>query len=46
MDRGFLYGIGFDITMNESYKLVLEYEHSFIESPRGDSLYVGIMYSF
>jgi len=45
-DRGFLYGIGFDITMNESYEFVLEYEHSFIESPRGDSLYAGIMYSF
>ena len=41
-DHGFVFGAGMEVAINESYRLVMEYEHSTIDSPRGDSLFVGI----
>jgi len=45
-DDGFVYGAGLEFSINETYKFVAEYEHSTIDSPRGDSIYAGIMYNF
>lgn len=45
-DHGFVVGAGVEIALNEKYKVVGEYEHSTIDSPRGDSLYLGLMYNF
>ncbi|MGC9351521.1 MAG: porin family protein [Sulfurovum sp.] len=45
-DNGFNYGVGVEVTMDHTYKLVAEYEHSTIEGPRGNSLFVGVMYNF
>jgi len=45
-DHGFILGAGVEVSLNENYKLVAEYEHSTIDSPRGDSLYAGLMFSF
>ena len=45
-EHGFVVGAGVEIALNEKYKVVGEYEHSTIESPRGDSLYLGLMYNF
>lgn len=43
---GFNYGIGVEVAVNHKYKLISEYEHATIEGPRGDSLFVGVMYNF
>jgi opacity protein-like surface antigen len=45
-DHGFILGAGVEVSLNEDYKLVAEYEHSTIDSPRGDSLYAGLMFNF
>jgi len=45
-DHGFIAGIGLEVGINERYKFLVEYEHSTIDSPRGDSLYAGVMYNF
>ena len=45
-DHGFIVGAGIEVALNEQYKLVAEYEHSTIDSPRGDSLYAGLMFNF
>jgi len=45
-DHGFIAGVGVEVSLNEDYKLVAEYEHSTIDSPRGDSLYAGLMFNF
>jgi len=45
-DDGFIAGLGLEVGINERYKFLLEYEHSTIDSPRGDSLYAGLMYNF
>ncbi len=45
-DHGFIMGAGIEVSLNERYKLVAEYEHSTIDSPRGDSLYAGLMFNF
>ena len=45
-DHGFIVGAGVEVALNEKYKLIAEYEHSTIDSPRGDSLYAGVMYNF
>lgn len=45
-DNGFNYGIGVEIAVDDTYKLIAEYEHSTIEGPRGSSLFAGIMYNF
>lgn len=45
-DHGFIVGAGVEVALSEKYKLVAEYEHSTIDSPRGDSLYAGVMYNF
>ncbi|KYJ87623.1 porin family protein [Sulfurovum riftiae] len=43
---GFVFGVGFEVAMNESYKFVAEYEHSTIDGPRGDALFAGLMLNF
>ena len=45
-DHGFIAGVGVEVALSEDYKLVAEYEHSTIDSPRGDSLYAGLMFNF
>ncbi len=45
-EHGFIAGVGIETKLSETYKFVAEYEHSTIDSPRGDSLYAGIMYNF
>lgn len=45
-DHGFNYGVGLEWSMNDKYALVMEYEKSTIEGPRGDALFVGVMYNF
>jgi len=45
-DHGFVFGGGVEVAMNESYKLIAEYEHSTIEGPHGDSIFAGVMYNF
>ena len=44
-DHGFVLGIGTEISINEKFKFLLEYEHSTIEGPRGPSVYAAIMYN-
>lgn len=45
-NNGFNYGIGVEVAVDHKYKLIAEYEHADIEGPRGDSLFVGVMYNF
>jgi len=45
-EHDFVFGAGVEIAMNKSYKLLFEYEYSLIESPRGPSLFAGVMYNF
>lgn len=45
-DHGFNYGAGLEWSMNDKYALVVEYEKSTIEGPRGDALFAGVMYNF
>jgi len=43
---GAVIGAGLEYEIEENYKVVGEYEHSTIDGPRGDSLYLGLMYNF
>jgi len=43
---GYVAGIGLEYVVAAHYNLLLEYEHSTIESPRGDSIDFGVMYKF
>ena len=45
-ENGFNYGIGVEVAVNHKYKVISEYEHAVIDGPRGDSLFVGVMYNF
>lgn len=45
-DDGFVFGVGFEAAMSETYKFVAEYEHSTIDGPRGDALFAGLMFNF
>jgi outer membrane protein X len=45
-DTGFNFGAGVEMTIDHSYKFVVEYEHSTIDGPRGDSIFAGVMYNF
>ena len=45
-NHDFVFGIGVENEINESYKLVAEYEHSLIEGPHGDTVFAGVMYNF
>jgi outer membrane protein X len=45
-DHDFVFGGGVEVAMNESYKFVVEYEHSTIEGPHGDSIFAGVMFNF
>ncbi|WP_457746925.1 porin family protein [Sulfurimonas sp.] len=43
---GYLAGIGVEYVISSKYNLLLEYEHSTIDSPRGDTVDFGVMYHF
>jgi len=43
---GFAYGVGLEYAVNDHYTLMAEYEGSDIEGPRGDAIFVGVMYNF
>jgi len=45
-EHDFVYGAGVEVAIDETYKFVAEYEHSTIEGPHGDSVFVGVMYNF
>ena len=45
-DNGFNYGVGVEVAVDHTYKVVAEYEHSTIEGPRGNSIFLGVMYNF
>lgn len=45
-EHDFVFGAGLEIAMNKSYKLLFEYEYSLIESPRGPSIFAGVMFNF
>jgi len=43
---GAVVGAGIEYEIGHAYKVLGEYEHSTIDGPRGDSLYLGLMYNF
>jgi opacity protein-like surface antigen len=43
---GAVIGAGVEYEFMPSYKIMGEYEHSTIDGPRGNSLYLGLMYNF
>ena len=43
---GAVLGAGIEYELNHTYNLVVEYEHSTIDGPRGDSINLGVMYNF
>lgn len=45
-DDDFIFGAGFEYAINKEYKLLLEYEHTMIEGPHGDSAFAGVMFNF
>ena len=45
-DNGFVYGVGLEYMMDEHYALLVEYEGSTIDGPRGDGIFVGVQYNF
>ena len=45
-NNDFVVGAGVEIAINETYKFVTEYEHSFIKGPRGDGILAGVMINF
>ena len=45
-DHGFVFALGFEVTINDHYRFVAEAEKSTIDSPRGSSMFAGVMYIF
>lgn len=45
-DTGFVWGLGIEAAVDDTYKIVVEYEHSTIEGPHGNSIFAGVMYNF
>jgi len=45
-DSGAVFGVGFEYAVDETYKAVVEYEHSAIDSARGDAIFAGVMINF
>ena len=45
-ESDFVFGAGVEYALNQTYKVVAEYEYSKIEGPHGNALLVGIMYNF
>ncbi|MEN4053130.1 MULTISPECIES: porin family protein [Sulfurimonas] len=43
---GAVLGAGVEYELDHTYNLVVEYEHSTIDGPRGDSINLGVMYNF
>jgi len=46
MSHDFVFGAGTEIEINETYKLIAEYEHSLVKGPHGDSVFAGLMFNF
>ncbi len=44
-EHDFVFGVGIEYALDEDYKLLLEYEHSKIEGPHGDSVFAGVMFN-
>jgi len=42
-DHGTVFGAGVEYELTHQYSVVGEYEHSTIDGPRGDSIYLGLM---
>jgi opacity protein-like surface antigen len=45
-DTGAVFGAGVEYELSHLYSVVGEYEHSTIDGPRGDSIYLGLMVNF
>ena len=46
-DHGFVFGVGTEVAINETYKFVAEYEYSEIEGPKGQGAFLaGVMINF
>ncbi len=45
-NTGWIYAVGVEYELNEEFKLMIEYEKSTIDGPKGDMLAAGIVYSF
>jgi len=45
-DNGMVYGAGVEYHLSDHYEMLVEYEGSTIQSPRGSSLYAGVKYIF
>ena len=45
-NQGFIYGLGLEYVLHDQHELVVEYEHSTIESTRGQSIFLGVKHSF
>jgi len=46
-DHGFVFGVGTEVKMNETYKFVAEYEYSEIKGPKGQGAFLaGVMFNF
>lgn len=43
-ENGFNFGVGVEVIMTESYRFVVEYETATIEGPRGDSVFLGLLF--
>ena len=44
--QGFAYGVGMEYAINSHYAVLVEYEGSTIESPRGPGIFGGISYTY
>jgi len=45
-ENGAVVAGGIEYSLNNHYTLLAEYEHADIEGPRGDSVFLGVMYNF
>ena len=46
-EHGFVFGVGTEVEINETYKAVLEYEYSKIKGPKGQGAFLaGVMMNF
>ena len=45
-DTGAVFGVGCEYSLSHQYAIVGEYEHSLIDGPRGDSIFLGALFNF
>lgn len=45
-DNDFVFGLGMEFEVQHNMAMIVEYEHSLIEGPRGDGIFVGLLYRF